>query len=333
MNKRNLMIALGALLVVLAAGFGLSLTQKKDPPGAETKAEVAEAKEDAFKDACASAATYDRLKQVVFEEAVRVRNADPTNLDTLATHSVVRMEQPVVKSRDDELNVTVCTGRFVLELPPGAERGFAGERRLMANVEYAAQAAADGSGLVYQMSGAEPIIYRLASFDLQGQRYQPPGAPPQGQFAEATSPLAAPGQAPVQTQPAPAVPPRAEPAPSPAPIARAEPAPRPAPVPREAPVTRPAPTATASARPSFNCASARTRSERMVCSNGGLASRDRAMSSQYYSALAGADSDQRRALRKTRDRFLAYRERCGSEACVAEAYEGRMMEIRDIMAR
>jgi uncharacterized protein len=55
------------------------------------------------------------------------------------------------------------------------------------------------------------------------------------------------------------------------------------------------------------------------------------MSSLFYSALADADSRRKRELRRTRDRFLAYRERCGSEACVAEAYEGRMQEIRDIM--
>jgi len=69
----------------------------------------------------------------------------------------------------------------------------------------------------------------------------------------------------------------------------------------------------------------------MVCSSSSLAARDRAMSSLYYSALANADPGQRQALRRTRDRFLAYRERCGSEACIAEAYEGRMMEIRDIV--
>jgi uncharacterized protein len=70
----------------------------------------------------------------------------------------------------------------------------------------------------------------------------------------------------------------------------------------------------------------------MVCANPGLAASDRAMSSLYFSSLASADSRQKAALRRTRNRFLAYRERCGSEACVAEAYQGRMMEIRDIMA-
>ena len=70
----------------------------------------------------------------------------------------------------------------------------------------------------------------------------------------------------------------------------------------------------------------------MVCGNPSLAASDRTMSSLYFSSLASADSRQKAALRRTRNRFLAYRERCGSEACVAEAYQGRMMEIRDIMA-
>ena len=70
----------------------------------------------------------------------------------------------------------------------------------------------------------------------------------------------------------------------------------------------------------------------MVCGSSSLAARDRAMSSMFYSALSSASPRARSDLRRTRDRFLAYRDRCGSEACVAEAYEGRMREIRDIMS-
>jgi uncharacterized protein YecT (DUF1311 family) len=324
MGKRNLWMALAALLVVVSAVFGFSLTRDKEPAGPKTNAEVAEVQNKAVEAACASSATYDRLKQVVFEEAVRIRNADPANLDTLATNSVVRMENPVVKSRDEKLNVTVCTGRFVLELPPGAERGFGGQRRLAADVEYAAQGAVDGSGLVYRLNGAEPIVYRLAAFDLQRQQ-QAPGAAPQPQLADATPPpVPRQERAEVETGPPP---PEPEPEPEPAPKVR-----RPEPVARPAPAPLPAPVRVATARPSFNCSAARTRSERMVCGNSGLAASDRAMSSLYFSALASADDRQKAALRTTRNRFLAYRERCGSEACIADAYQGRMMEIRDIMA-
>ena len=330
-DKRIIWGALAILLLLVGVGFALSAKREVKSRENPERVELTAKQEDRLQEACASPATYSRLKEVAFEEAVRIRNSDPANLERLAAHSVVRMETPVVKSRDEELNVTVCKGRFVLELPPGAEAGFDGQRRLVADIEYAAQAAADGSGLVYNMTGAEPIIYRLASFDLRGQRYRP-GEPVPVQMAEAPTPPVAPdvAEAPAAPVPPAAAPPPPQPkTPPPPPERRAErrepPPPPPAPRPEQA-ETR----AATSARPSFNCRHARTSGERMVCSSASLAARDRAMSSLFYSALADADSRTRAQLRRTRDRFLAYRDRCPNEACVAEAYEGRMAEIRDI---
>jgi uncharacterized protein len=51
------------------------------------------------------------------------------------------------------------------------------------------------------------------------------------------------------------------------------------------------------------------------------------MASVYYDRMAGADARTRRQLRRSRDRFLARRESCRSEACVADAYEERVQEI------
>ena len=145
---------------------------------------------------CASRATYARLKEVAFEDAIRLRGADPASLDTLAASSVVRMETPLVLNRDEQLNVTVCSGRFILELPPGAEAAFGGERRLSAEIEYSAQAAADGSGLVYEIRGAEPIVQRLAAFNTGGLPVRSAGASPTSdQYARAAP-------APVPPQPA-----------------------------------------------------------------------------------------------------------------------------------
>ena len=277
--------------------------------------------------ACSSPSTYDRLKQVAFEEAVRIRNSDPVNLDTLATYSTVRMENPVVKSRDEVLDVTVCSGRFVLQLPPGAERAFAGERRLTADIEYGAQMAADGSGLVYQIKGAEPIIYKLAAFDLKRSAYQTAAADAGTQLAERdVTPgivQAAPQEAATQPRPL-ASPERSEPPPPPRP-----PAPPIPPSPRPRAVAGDEREATSSS-PSFNCRKASRRSERMVCASDRLASLDRAMSSLYYSVISDADSEIRAQLRRSRDRFLAWRDRCSNESCVAEAYQDRMAEIRDI---
>ncbi len=333
-DKRIIWLGLAGLIILAAIGFALSTTRDLKSRQAGARPEATKQQQERLQDACASPSTYARLKEVAFEEAVRIRNSDPANLDRLAAHSVVRMENPVVKSRNDDLNVTVCTGRFVLELPPGAEAGFGGQRRLVADIEYAAQAAADGSGLVYQMNGAEPIVYRLASFDLRGQTYRPPVGSAPAELAEAPDAAVAP-PGPV-TAPEPSI----EPPPAPVP-----PAPRPEALPEgrldsrepsdvatvRRPAARPEQTrAGSSVRPSFNCRSARSRGERMVCSSERLAARDRVMSSLFYSALADGDSRRRAELRRTRDRFLAYRDRCPDEACVAEAYEGRMQEIRDI---
>ena len=333
MDQRKIMYVLAGLLVVAVAAFGWNLTRGYDRKKDEVQTAAADRKTDPDQAACGSNATYGRLKEVAFEEAVRLRNADPANLDTLAQNSVVRMENPVVLSRDKELNVTVCSGRFILELPPGSEAAFGGERRLTANIEYSAQAAADGSGLVYQIRRAEPIIQKLAAFNLRGGPAPvPPSAPRAAEYAEATAPPPPAAEAP----PAPPEPSAAPPEPRrPAAIPRAAPpAPRPAPAPlppRRVEPREPAATATRS-NPSFNCRFARSSSERRVCSSDRLAAKDRAMSSLFYSAMADADAGTRAQLRRTRDRFLAYRDRCGSDACIAEAYDGRMDEIRDIMA-
>lgn len=287
MDRRNQLLLAAAAAVALG---GCDWMKKKDPPHAQSKAELAAAQRERIRKACASDGTYARLKELVFDEAARIRKSDPRNLDPLAAAAVVRMEDPLVKSRDDTLNVTVCTGRFVLELPPGAENAFDGERRLAADVEYAAQAALDGSGLVYQMDGAEPIIYRLATVGLTGRPL--PNVVP---------------------APQPGAPPRdAEPAP---PMREAEAAPPPARV---------------RARPSFNCRHARTSTERMICASPRLAARDREMASLWYALMAGADPATRGHLRRSRDAFLERRERCGSESCVAAAYASRMAELRRI---
>ena len=94
---------------------------------------------------------------------------------------------------------------------------------------------------------------------------------------------------------------------------------------------QPGPATAAPGRPSFNCARAVTRGEIAVCSDSGLAALDLNMATQYRRALATATPAQRRLLQDTRDRFLAYRDRCPSRQCMADSYLGRMREIRDIM--
>lgn len=94
---------------------------------------------------------------------------------------------------------------------------------------------------------------------------------------------------------------------------------------------QPTPTVPARAGPSFNCARASSPGEEAVCQDSGLAALDVNMSAQYRRSLATATPVQKQLLQSTRDRFLAYRDRCPSRQCIADAYVGRMREIRDIM--
>ena len=298
MSKR-VTIAAAVLLLALAVAIGLAVTNRSEP-APQTPEIVAE--REAVQNDCASRETFEGLKKLVFDRAGRSRTSDDAaNFAVLAETAFVRMENPVVENRDETLDLTACSGRFILELPPGAERAFGGERRLTAPVQYEVQPAADGSGPVYRMSGAEAIVSQLAGFELQGEPLQAPLEPATD---EADVNVAA-------EIFAPEIP--AEPLPIPAPPPPPEPEPR------------------AFSNPSYDCRDARTRTEIMVCRSDRLARADRRMAAMYDNAMAAADPDTRRLLRRTRDAFLAYRERCGTEACIAQAYEGREAEIRDIM--
>jgi uncharacterized protein YecT (DUF1311 family) len=319
-------VTAAACALVLLGSAGCDWMKKKDPFGAKSEAEQRAERDTRIRRACSSSGTYDRLKELAFDEAAKIRNQDPRELDALAAASVVRMENPVPKSRDEALNVTVCQGRFILELPPGVENAFDGQRRLTADIEYAAQAAADGSGLVYHMEGAEPIVYRLATaggFTARTAQIEPATVPqPQGQPPVAANP--APPAAPQAQQQPPQAQQEARGTPAPQRSAAAAPPPLPK-------ADRPSQPRTA-ASPSFNCSYARSRSERLVCSSGSLAAKDRQMASIYYAAMANADVGTRAHLRRSRDAFLARRERCGSEDCVISIYDARIQEIRRIAA-
>jgi uncharacterized protein YecT (DUF1311 family) len=309
--------------VMFALGlWGCGWTEPKTPAADERRATQKRVQARQLRRACGSPETYARLKAFVFDEATKIRRGGSSMLDTIASHVTVRMEDPVAKSRDEALDVTVCEGRFILELPPGLEDAFDGDRRLQADVEYAAQAAVDGSGLVYQMQGAEPIIYRLAAMTLGRAG---------GARVAATPPAAAPTTPePEPERSAPMPPPTEEPVAAPRPQAPPPP-PRPVEPPPRRPEALPAPERqVAVARPSFNCRVARGRVERMVCADADLARLDRQMSSGFYAALARGDADTRAALRGSRDRWLAFRNRCSTAACVAQAYRDRMDEIADM---
>ena len=247
---------------------------------------------------CASQASYDLIKRELFRRAAQLRGSDQAAYDRLAAYAVVRMENPVLEGESRDTGAANCSGSLSLDLPPGVSV-VGGRRTLTSDVDYTIQPAADGSGNVVLLRNADAIIAPLATL--------------------ARTAVAAP--APPETVP----PLQPAPIPGPAPGTTAAPAPPPNPAP---PVTQARPSG---ARPSFNCGAARTRGERAVCSDAGLATLDRNMAAQYVRAMASASPDEQALLRRTRDRFLSYRDRCPDNRCIGDAYVGRMREIRDIV--
>jgi len=162
-----------SVALVLSAGLSGCGKPKQSDPEAAQNARQEKKRHEA---ACASRVASDRVKGVLFDEAVGRVSGDRTNLDTLADYSTVRMEEPTFAGWDPELDITKCAARLILMLPPGAERAFAGDRQLRGDIEYTAQPAADGSGYVYRVHGAEPIIDKLARFNLTGRAIRPPAA-------------------------------------------------------------------------------------------------------------------------------------------------------------
>lgn len=173
----------GGSFAMLALGLSLGACGKVQP---ERPIETARARAEAklHKDACASNAAYDRMKRAIFSQAGRELSSHRTNLETLEEFAFVRMEDPVVASFDPTLDITRCRGRFILDVPSGSAQAFGGEHRLQADITYTAQGAADASGLVYEIHGAEPIVSKLAAFDLADAAYRPLPAVDAGQPAE-----------------------------------------------------------------------------------------------------------------------------------------------------
>lgn len=185
--------ALGLALVLAGCG-----KLKQNDPRQMAKAEGQAKRQKA---ACASSAAYDRLKDLLFDGAIGRHRGDRSNLDTLADYSFARMEDPVVKGWDPSLDIVRCKGRFILEVPPGTEGAFGGNRRLQADLDYTAQGAADGSGFVYQQTGGDRIVTALAAFNVASVAYRPPPAIDEAQQAPEPTQVAAAG--PVRTAPVP----------------------------------------------------------------------------------------------------------------------------------
>jgi hypothetical protein len=282
------------LMVVLVAYLATRGNSDQDKL---TNPQVATGEAPSREKLCASKTTYDLIKRDLFRRAAQVRGSDQAAYDQLAAYAVLRMENPVMESEDSATGAINCSGSLSVDLPPGVAV-VGGRRTLTSDVDYTVQPAADGSGTVVLLRNADALVTPLATLSRTAQ----PAPESPSLITNEAAPAEPGAQAPAATPPA------------------------------EAPGS---PQITASrpvgARPSFDCTNARTAGEHAICSNTGLAALDRNMAAQYARSMAAASPEQQAQLRRTRDRFLGYRDRCPNNACIGDAYVGRMREIRDIM--
>jgi hypothetical protein len=244
--------------------------------------------------ACASSSTYDLIKRELFRRAAQLRGSDQEAYDNLAASAVVRMENPVMESENGSTGGVNCSGSLSLDLPPGVAV-VGGRRTLMSDIDYTLQPAADGSGNVVLLRNTDAIIAPLATLART--------------------------EAPAPQQPAPAAPDANVAVPDQAQPDAGQ---------SQSANKQTGPSTNYPGRPSYDCNQAQTKSEIAVCSDSGLAALDVNMTGQYRRALSSASPEERALLQSTRDRFLRYRDRCPDRQCIADAYIGRMREIRDI---
>ena len=83
---------------------------------------------------------------------------------------------------------------------------------------------------------------------------------------------------------------------------------------------------------SFNCAKAYTATEKSICSHTELGELDSAMAKVYRSVRAQTPASKRMALIKKQRAWLKKkRDRCGNEACIAQAYKARQVELQTLL--
>ena len=253
---------------------------------------------------CTARTSQDEVKRQLFARAAEIRGSNGDNYQRIAGFALIQIDGATPVTAGSAGGLVECRGHATLRLPSGLKVA-GGRTTLGGDIGYSVGAGQRGTVTLGQ---SDTIAIPLATL-IQNR-------------AAARAPVPAPAADDSSGQPDGREPVR-EPATAPIDRPRPQPAPSPPPPPE---------VANDSARPSFDCRRARTSSERAVCDSASLAALDRTMAAQYRDAAANGGPEERRLLVQTRNRFLGYRDRCGNDACIANAYRGRMREIDDIVA-
>ncbi|HET9811710.1 MAG TPA: hypothetical protein VFP53_08455 [Sphingomicrobium sp.] len=194
-RKRRNWWLIVALVAAVAAGVLLASTvwdnrwQGESEDSATTTAEADQSDPQSW---CAAQTTYDSIRRELFRRAAQVRGADEQDYARLADFALLRVNAPVVRGIDDQLDSVTCSGNVHLDLPPGVSVA-GGRRSLAGDVDYMVQPAADGTGNVVRLGNADSIVIPLATLVRTGAPSDAPLVPPgevlQEAPADALSPV------------------------------------------------------------------------------------------------------------------------------------------------
>ena len=112
---------------------------------------------------CASQAIYMQIKELIFNQAAGAAGVNPAPLNSLRGTVGVRMQYPLLRGGSQDVGRTDCSGRIILDLPPTVRRAFDNASTLEADIDYAIQPGADGSGNVVQLGGIDFVVQQLAA--------------------------------------------------------------------------------------------------------------------------------------------------------------------------
>ena len=160
------LVGVGVLLLLVALAF-LTRGTAADDMSIENNIAEADLNNEvvpaSLSDLCGSEEIYEGLKNIIFNQAREVYGGAPGPLNTLQRAVRLEMQVPTVERIDEELVRVDCSGHAIINLPPDVAEAFNGRSALEADLEYAVQPAADGSGPVLRVAGMGDMIASLAS--------------------------------------------------------------------------------------------------------------------------------------------------------------------------
>jgi hypothetical protein len=201
--NRWLIVALvGAVLAGILLASGVWDNRPEAAENATGNA-IAQQKAPDLEKWCAAQTTYDAIRGELFRRAAQVRGSDEQAYTRLADFALLRVNGPVVRGIDDQLQSVSCAGSAVLSLPPNVEVA-GGRRTLSGDIDYMIQPAADGTGNVVRLGNADSIVVPLATLMRSNAPQSAPLTPPElqnGMNAVAPETEAPPQQPPAQPAP------------------------------------------------------------------------------------------------------------------------------------